>query len=176
MPIFCVLIPVAAEEPALAETLASLVPAVVTGLVRTVVVADLKSDPALRLLCEDCGCTYSDARRDGLAPAIASMRSDWILVIAPGFALIDPWLTRLREFGTMSSDRGAVFIAPSRGRSWLAVLGARVRPIERRAAAVVLPRRCLSGNLREWGDIIRALRTVASRAQYPNCIVDLRAG
>jgi hypothetical protein len=174
MPVICVVIPVSAEEPALVETLASLVPAVVAGLIRTVVVADLKSNPAVRVLCEECGCNYSDAQSDGLRSAIMAVRSEWILAIAPGFILIEPWLTRMREFGMMSSDSGAVFLAPSRGRSWLAPIADRLQPIERRAAAVVLPRRCLAGSVRNWGDIIRALKSLSAYAKYQNCIVDLR--
>jgi hypothetical protein len=175
MPVICVLIPVSAEEPGLVETLASLVPAVVTGLVRTVVVADLRSDPALRVLCEDCGCHYSDAKRDGLGPAIAAMRSEWILAVAPGFVLIEPWLTRLREFGAMSRDGGAVFLMPSRRRSWLAPLADRFQPIERRAAAVVLRRQCLTGSsLRTWDDITRALKRLSTRTDFAHCVVDLR--
>jgi hypothetical protein len=174
MPVICVLIPVSAEAPGLMETLASLVPAVVTGLVRTVVVADLRSDPALRVLCEDCGCHYSDAKNDGLAPAIAAMRSEWILAIPPGVVLIEPWLTRLREFGAMSCDSGAVFLMPSRRRSWLATLADRVQPIERRAAAVVVPRRSLSGSLHTWNDIIGALKSLSTRTHFADCVVDLR--
>jgi hypothetical protein len=175
MRVICVLIPVSAEVPGLVETLASLVPAVVTGLVRTVVVADLRRDPALRVLCEDCGCHYSDAKNDGLAPAIAAMRSEWILAIPPGVVLIEPWLTRLREFGAMSCDGGVFFLMPSRRRSWLATLADRVQPIERRAAAIVVPRRCLTGSLHTWSDVIGALKSLSTRTHFADCVVDLRS-
>jgi hypothetical protein len=174
MPVICVLIPVSAEEPGLVDTLASLVPAVVSGLVRTVVVADLRGDPALRMLCEDCGCHYRDAKGDGLAPAIAAMRSEWILAIAPGLVLIEPWLTRLREFGAMSRDGGAVFLMPPGQRSWLVALADRLQPIELRAAAVILPRRLLKGRMHSWADITRTLKRLSIRTHYPHCIVDLR--
>jgi hypothetical protein len=171
----CVLIPAMTAEPGLSETLASLVAGVVSGLVRSVVVADFCSDPALRQLCDECGCLYREAQLDGLGPAIAALRSDWLMVVRPGFVLIEPWLSRLRELATVSGECGAVFLAPPPATAaapvrWLY----RFRPLNRRAGALLMPRARVIGWARNWDDLWAAFRALSPRLPVQGCIADLR--
>jgi hypothetical protein len=171
----CVLIPVTAAEPALSETLASLIAGVVSGLVRSVVVADFRGDPALRQLCDECGCHYREAQVDGFGSAILALRSEWLMVVTPGFVLIEPWLSRLRELAAVSGECGAVFLAPPPSTAgafvrWLY----RLQPLNRRAGALVLPRARAIGRARSWDDICAAFRSLSLRFTYRGCIADLR--
>jgi hypothetical protein len=171
----CVLIPVMNAEPTLSETLASLVAGVVGGLVRSVVVADFRSDPAVRRLCEECGCLYREVPVDGLGAAISAARSEWLMAIRPGFVLIEPWLSRLRELATISGECGAVFLAPPPATAaaplrWLY----RFQPLNRRAAAVVMRRARVIGRARSWDDLCAAFGSLSVRFPYRGCIADLR--
>lgn len=83
-----VLIETRNDEERLARTLASLIGAVVEGVVRDVVVCDLGSTDQTRYIAEHAGCHLAAG---GIAAGIAAAKGDWLLVIEPGARLVDGW-------------------------------------------------------------------------------------
>jgi glycosyltransferase involved in cell wall biosynthesis len=83
------------SEKLLANTLSVLVPAVVEGLLRRVVVVDQGSTDETRLVAEGAGCAlYSE---DELTEALGALRTDWLLVLQPGATLSDSWEDAVRR-------------------------------------------------------------------------------
>lgn len=77
----------------LAGLLAMLTEAAVEGVVRDVILVG-GEDPAL--LDALCGATGAKVAAD-LASAVASARSDWLLVVPPELRLMDGWVDRLND-------------------------------------------------------------------------------
>lgn len=83
------------SEKLLANTLSALVPAVVDGLLRRVIVVDQNSQDQTKLVAEGAGCTlYND---DELAEALGALRTEWLLILQPGVTLSDGWEDAVRE-------------------------------------------------------------------------------
>lgn len=83
-----------AEKP-LAQTLSALVPAVVDGLLRRVVVVDQGSDDDTGLVAEGAGCSLYDEA--DLQAAFDALRTEWLLVLQPGAILTDGWEDAVRR-------------------------------------------------------------------------------
>lgn len=77
------------HEEALARTLASLIGAVVEGVVRDVIVCDLGSTDQTRYVAEQAGCHFLAS--GGIAAGIAAAKCDWLLMLEPGARMIDGW-------------------------------------------------------------------------------------
>lgn len=84
-----VLIETLNDEEGLARTLASLVSAVVEGVVRDVIVCDLGSGDQTRYVAEQSGCNF--VATGGIAAGIASAKGDWLLILEPGARPLDGW-------------------------------------------------------------------------------------
>jgi glycosyltransferase involved in cell wall biosynthesis len=84
-----VLIETRNDEEGLARTLASLVAAVVEGVVRDVVVCDLGSTDQTRYVAEHAGCHF--LAKGGISAGIAAAKGDWLLIVEPGARLMEGW-------------------------------------------------------------------------------------
>jgi glycosyltransferase involved in cell wall biosynthesis len=84
-----VLIETRDNEEALARTLASLIPAVVEGAIRDVVVCDLGSTDQTRYVAEHAGCHF--LATGGIAAGVVQAKSDWLLILEPGARPLEGW-------------------------------------------------------------------------------------
>jgi hypothetical protein len=84
-----VLIETRDNEEALARTLASLIPAVVEGAIRDVIVCDLGSTDQTRYVAEHAGCHFLGS--GGVAAGIAQAKGDWLLFLEPGARPLEGW-------------------------------------------------------------------------------------
>jgi glycosyltransferase involved in cell wall biosynthesis len=101
-----VLIETRDDEDGLAKTLASLVPGAVEGLVREVIVCDLGSSDGTEMVAEHAGCVFLSGVR--CEEALASSRSDWVLILKPGARLVPGWVESAREHVAVA-ERPAIF-------------------------------------------------------------------
>ena len=83
------------SEKLLAHSLSALVPAVVDGLLRRVVVIDQGSMDETRLVAEGAGCALHN--EDDLSNAIGSLRTQWLLFLQPGATLSDDWMDSVQR-------------------------------------------------------------------------------
>ena len=107
-----VLIETRNDEEGLARTLASLIGAVVEGVVRDVIVCDLGSTDQTRYVAEHAGCHFFAG---DIAAGIAAAKGDWLLILEPGARPLDGWTepvvahlnnsTISARFSRASSDR-----------------------------------------------------------------------
>lgn len=84
------------EAEGLAVTLASLVPAAVSGLVSQVVVADGGSTDATLEVVEDAGAKLVHSE-GGLAAGCAAAKGPWLLLLDPGARLEAGWEAAARD-------------------------------------------------------------------------------
>ena len=84
------------DDRMLAQTLATLVPGAVTGLVREVVLIDRQMGPAARKVAEHAGCRIVEP--DEFRPAIEASKGEWILSLEPGARLQPGWMEAVGEF------------------------------------------------------------------------------
>ena len=109
------------SERALVPTLAALVPAVATGLLTDVVVADAASRDATGEVAEIAGCRFISSRETAgarLKAGAAATRSRWLMFLRAGTAPEKGWIEAVEHFIAAAdrSDgaaRAAVF-RPSR--------------------------------------------------------------
>ena len=146
----------AANMPAalVVRTLAALVPLVVQGLVRDVVLVG-PAIPALSDIADQGGCALSPT----LAGAMAAARVPWLLVITAGFA---------PEAGF--ADEAGDFIAAGRGAALMLArpdgLFTRLFPDSAALAGVILPRSTPSASdLAGLARLAAPRKTLATRAR-----------
>lgn len=84
-----VLIETRNDEEGLARTLASLVPAVVEGVVREVIVCDRGSSDQTHRVAEHAGCSFLAS--GGVAAGIRQAKSEWLMLLEPGARLSGDW-------------------------------------------------------------------------------------
>lgn len=98
-----VIIPTFNTEKPLARTLGSLVPAVVDGLLRRVVVIDSGSSDDTTVVAEGAGCTlYNSAE---IRTALHAINTPWVLILNPG-AIPEPgWEDAVRHH--METGKGS---------------------------------------------------------------------
>ncbi len=131
-----VVIPTRNDERALVPTLAMLVPGVLAGAVRDVIVADGGSTDATAEVVEFAGCTLMSSPAPlglRLREAAAAGRGTWLMFLRPGAILDATWVgetIRFIEDGALRADaeaQAAVFRrspASAGGRSVVADLAA----------------------------------------------------
>jgi len=138
-----VIIPTHNSERALVPTLAMLVPGVMSGTVREVIVADAGSTDATTQVVDVAGCAIMASSAPlgaRLRAAAAAARGSWLMFLRPGVVLDAAWVeeaTRVIEEAAMRGDteaHAAVFrraAAPATAepltRQVLALLGAALR-------------------------------------------------
>ncbi|MFC4626018.1 glycosyl transferase [Daeguia caeni] len=89
-----VIFPTDNSERLLAHSLATLVPAVVDGLVRRVAVIDSGSTDDTALVAEGAGCSFHPAAE--IECAVTGLNAPWLLILQPGALLPDGWVDRVR--------------------------------------------------------------------------------
>jgi len=91
-----VIIPTLNDEATLVRTLSSLVPAVVEGLVREVIIADGGSEDATLEIAESTGCRIvsTDANRGlQLWQGCREAKGDWLMILHPDSQLTEGWMS-----------------------------------------------------------------------------------
>jgi len=170
-----ILIPLETKERAIGETLASLVPGVVSGLVRDVTLIDVCGDPALAALCDESGCRYcGDGESRGAA--LFGLRGEWLMFVRPGIVMVEPWSGRLRECLAAAGPGAAIFRLPRRVRRGLADFSGWFDPAIKRIGAVVVPRRHIKAIEPGWPAQVHRLVTKGPHNIYDGCVADLRVG
>jgi len=101
------------SEKALAHTLAGLVPAVVDGLLRRVVVVDQGSTDDTKLVAEGAGCALYD--EENLSEAFQALRTYWLLILQPGATFPDDWIDAVGRH-LAASNSAARFTLPYEAR------------------------------------------------------------
>ncbi len=107
------------SERALVPTLSALVPAVATGLLREVVVADAGSRDATAEVAELAGCRFvvsTEPLGQRLKSAAAQTRSPWLMFLRAGTVPEAGWITAVERFiqaaDMAERPRAAVFRPP----------------------------------------------------------------
>jgi glycosyltransferase involved in cell wall biosynthesis len=122
------------SERPLVRTLAALVPAVLEGLVREVIVADGGSSDGTATVADVAGCrfmTIPGPLGARLAAASAAARSEWLLFLPPGSIPVAGWIEEAERFVRDSAladrqvPRAAVFRPGTAVQSILAAALAR---------------------------------------------------
>ncbi|MER2534406.1 MAG: glycosyltransferase family 2 protein [Rhizobiaceae bacterium] len=85
-----VLIETLNDEETLPLTLASLIPAVIEGVVREVIVCDRGSTDRTDHVAEHAGCGYLAS--GGLAAGARAAKGEWLVVMEPGARLVEGWM------------------------------------------------------------------------------------
>ena len=96
-----VVIPTFDSERALVPTLAMLVPAAVSGIVRDVTIADGRSTDATLEVADVAGCNVvasSAPLAQRLREAAAMARAPWLMFLRPGTILDAPWIGEASRF------------------------------------------------------------------------------
>jgi glycosyltransferase involved in cell wall biosynthesis len=97
------------SERMLLPTLAALVPGVVAGIVREVIVADSGSRDETAAIADGAGCrvlSSSGTRGDRLAAAARASRAGWLLFLQPGTVPDASWIDETRRFVEETELRG----------------------------------------------------------------------
>jgi glycosyltransferase involved in cell wall biosynthesis len=103
-----VVIPTLDSERALVPTLAMLVPAAMSGVVREVIIADGKSTDGTLEIADVAGCAVvasSDPLGKRLREAVATARASWLMFLRPGTVLDTTWMDETVRF-VEESERG----------------------------------------------------------------------
>lgn len=143
-----------ADEPvALADTLATLVPGAIEGVLREVVVVD-GGHPEVRRVADHAGCRLDDL--SVLADIAASFKGDWVLVVRCGDRLGADWveLAARHAAGSERTEAGRLDTSVRGGRDWTQVWRPRPR-------ALIVPKAHLARRLAAKappGDWARGLR------------------
>jgi glycosyltransferase involved in cell wall biosynthesis len=113
------IIPTRESERSLVPTLNALFPAVMTGLLAEVIVADAGSRDATREVADIAGCQFlsSDAPLGTrLKEAVAASRGAWLLFLPAGSILDANWVDTVQAFiAPANLDRAASFRANAPG-------------------------------------------------------------
>ncbi len=115
-----VVLPVLAEEPALVDTLAALVPGVAEGMVRDVVVVTGTPSKLTERIADSGGCVLLEGSGDRSALVrigLARARSTVAMVLEPGLVPTGDWIAETADFleGPDAEHRVAVFSLAARG-------------------------------------------------------------
>ncbi|MBA8819807.1 glycosyl transferase [Ochrobactrum sp. P6BS-III] len=97
------------SEKPLAHTLSALVPAVVEGLVRRVLVIDEGSSDETALVAIGAGCSFSDGT--DMEATLSEIRTPWVLVLAPGAIPQEGWEEVVRRH--MEGEGGPARFTPA---------------------------------------------------------------
>ncbi|MCL7997835.1 glycosyl transferase [Brucella sp. 21LCYQ03] len=101
------------SEMLLAHTLSALVPAVVDGLLRRVIVVDQGSTDDTKLVAVGAGCALYD--EESLSDSFRELRTQWLLILQPGATLPDDWIDAVGRH-LAASNSPARFTLPQETR------------------------------------------------------------
>jgi glycosyltransferase involved in cell wall biosynthesis len=125
--VISVIIPTLNAEHYLVRTLGGLVPGVVEGLIKEVVIVDGGSEDATLEIAESTGCNivHSDASRGlQLWQGCIEAKGDWLLILHADSLLGDGWMDQLRFHMREYPLRAGYFRLSFDDTSWLATFWA----------------------------------------------------
>lgn len=134
-----VVMPTLNAEDTLARTLAALVPGVVEGVIKEVIVVDGGSDDATLEIAESTGCRIipGDAARGlQLWQGCRAARGDWLLILHPDSALGEGWLDQVQIHMKTWPLRAGYFHLRFDDPSWLVALWAEMLALRARWLAM----------------------------------------
>jgi glycosyltransferase involved in cell wall biosynthesis len=136
--VISLIIPTLDDEIRLVPTLSALVPGAADGLIVEAIIADGGSKDDTEKVADVAGCRLMVSDRpegERLAAAIATAKSNWLLIMAPGVSLSEGWINEVRRFIAVTTRqealdrRAAIFSyrredhgASARADEWLALL------------------------------------------------------
>src|SRR5258706_13107621 len=106
------------DEKTLADALGALVPAVVDGLIKEVILADGGSDDATLPIAEDSGATVlhvPSGRGARLLVACVLARANWLMVLPARRYLTHEWEDSVRRHIEESEDKVSGEVVPAHG-------------------------------------------------------------
>lgn len=115
------------EEERLAHTLASLVSAAVSGVVREVIVLSAEKVGGVAEVAEHAGCRVADS----LSAAVGSAKGDWLLLLEAGAQPSEGWAESARLHAAAASAPAHFMLDRSAPLSLLNRLRLRRRPFSR---------------------------------------------
>ncbi len=128
-----VVIPTHDDEAVLGRALAPLVTAVVSGLVREVILADGGSVDATLEIGEDSGCRIVAAEGPGdtrVRAAAQEASADWLLILPPEVLLLPGWDTVVRGFLERQTTACAALAPIDPDARWLKrLMGRKCEPV-----------------------------------------------
>src|SRR5690606_13593880 len=104
----------------LARSLAALVPAVIDGVLRRVIVIDGGSQDQSLMVAEQMGCDVFPERK--FEEAVEGISTRWILLLQPGAILPGGWEAVARKHIEESKAPARFSLAKEKERPWLAWL------------------------------------------------------
>lgn len=154
-------VPALSSHECVARTLGALVPALVAGVVRDLVVATLSKDTIMRDIADEAGCgaAFSDTPDGILAAGLAAARGDFLLVLRAGYA---PGAGFIEQVGDFLNDGGGAALLRIEPDSLLT----RLAPNSARVEGIILPRSRVApgaGDLRTLARGAGPTRTLAAR-------------
>ena len=102
-----VVIPTHESERVVVRTLSCLIPGVVAGVVREVILADSGSGDGTAQVADVAGCRYCalpGSLGARLHAAAAEARGPWLLFLRPGSVLDSTWTAEVERFWMLASD------------------------------------------------------------------------
>ncbi|ALK10438.1 glycosyltransferase [Blastochloris viridis] len=164
-----VIIPTHNNERTLVPCFAALVPAVSTGVLRDVVVADGGSHDDTVAVSDAAGCTIiaDPAARDlgvRLRRAAAEARADWLLFLRPDIVLEDGWGAAVEAFAAAAGRRGSVAAAAAAFRYAVDADGALPRLAEWQASVA----RVVRGRVRPEQGLLVHRRLYDAVGRHPD--------
>ncbi len=104
-----VIIPTHESERVVVRTLSCLIPGVIAGVVREVILADAGSNDDTEKVADIAGCRYlavPGSLGGRLRAAAAEARGPWLLFLRPGAVLDSAWTAEVERFWMLASDAG----------------------------------------------------------------------
>jgi glycosyltransferase involved in cell wall biosynthesis len=120
-----VVIPTLNDEAYLVRTLTTLVPAVVDGLVKDVIIVDGGSEDSTLEIAESTGCTIisTDANRGlQLWQGCREAKGEWLLILHPDSQLSEGWMDHVRTHMSTHPLRAGYFKLNFDDPSWFSSL------------------------------------------------------
>lgn len=134
-----VVIPTLNAEATLVRTLGALVPAVVEGLIKEVIIVDGGSEDATLEIAESTGCTvlHADAGRGlQLWQGCKAAKGDWLMILHADSLLGDGWMDHVRDHMKHFPLRAGYFRLAFDDPSWFASFWAEVVAFNSRWLAI----------------------------------------
>ena len=148
--------PAPRASEALARSLSALVRAAVEGVLRDVTIVGTVGDQ-LPQIADAAGCAFIEtaAARDGLAKALAQVRSDMVFVLAGGYALPGGFAQEASDLLLEAGLFRGALLRPAPTTFLTRLFPSLARPV-----GALAPRSLLqTAAPRDLGDLIRALKT-----------------
>lgn len=109
-----VIIPTHESERVVVRTLSCLIPGVVAGVIREVILADTGCGDGTEQVADVAGCrfmTVPGSLGARLRAAAAQARGPWLLFLRPGTVLDSNWTAEVERFWMLASDKDAALAA-----------------------------------------------------------------